>query len=82
MELRRIRDERIIAFEKARGEREEKREKEIEEAKEAFENLDISKADENKFENDRHRVIVAKVISDFFLFMLRHFKNNRKYSSF
>jgi len=28
------------------------------------------------FEVDRHRIIVAVVISDFFLFMLKHFKAN------
>ena len=31
---------------------------------------------EYQFEMDRHRVIVAMIISDFFLFMLRHFKAN------
>lgn len=27
-------------------------------------------------ETDRHRVLVAMVISDFFIFMLKHFKSN------
>ena len=31
---------------------------------------------EYQFEVDRHRIIVAMVISDFFLFMLKHFKAN------
>lgn len=31
---------------------------------------------EYQFEMDRHRVIVAMVISDFFMFMLKHFKAN------
>lgn len=29
-----------------------------------------------KYENDRHRVIVAMLISDFFLFLMKHLKNN------
>ena len=32
--------------------------------------------DEYKFENDRHRVIVALLIADFFLFMMKHLKFN------
>jgi len=32
--------------------------------------------DEFKYENDRHRVIVALVISEFFLFLMKHFKSN------
>lgn len=31
---------------------------------------------EFQFEMDRHRIIVAMIISDFFLFMLKHFKAN------
>jgi hypothetical protein len=31
---------------------------------------------EYQFEMDRHRIIVAMIISDFFLFMLKHFKAN------
>jgi len=29
-----------------------------------------------KYENDRHRVIVAMLISDFFLYLMKHLKNN------
>ena len=36
----------------------------------------FEKMPEYQFEWDRHRVIVAMIISDFFLFMLRHFKAN------
>ncbi len=32
--------------------------------------------EEFKFENDRHRVLVALVISDFFLYLMSHFKSN------
>jgi len=32
--------------------------------------------EESDAENDRHRLIVALSISDFFLFLLRHFKTN------
>ena len=31
---------------------------------------------EYSFEMDRHRIIVAMIISDFFLFLLKHFKAN------
>jgi hypothetical protein len=31
---------------------------------------------EYKYENDRHRVAVASVISDFFLFFMKHLKFN------
>jgi Domain of unknown function (DUF3402) len=34
------------------------------------------KKEESEAENDRHRLIVALSISDFFLFLLRHFKVN------
>lgn len=34
------------------------------------------KKEETDSEMDRHRVIVAKAVSDFFLFLLKHFKRN------
>ena len=40
------------------------------------EELQFSKMKEYQFEIDRHRIIVAMVISDFFIFLLRHFKAN------
>lgn len=38
--------------------------------------MEFAKMPEYQFEVDRHRIIVAMVISDFFLFMLKHFKAN------
>lgn len=35
-----------------------------------------TRKEESEAENDRHRLIVALSISDFFLFLLRHFKTN------
>lgn len=35
-----------------------------------------TKKEEFEAENDRHRLIVALSISDFFLFLLRNFKTN------
>jgi len=32
--------------------------------------------DEYKYENDRHRIITAMIISDLFIYMLKHFKAN------
>lgn len=37
---------------------------------------DFASLEEYKFENDRHRVIVAMLIADFFLFLMKHLKNN------
>lgn len=37
---------------------------------------DFAALDEYKFENDRHRVIVALLIADFFLFLMKHLKYN------
>jgi hypothetical protein len=37
---------------------------------------DFATVEEYRYENDRHRVIVALVISDFFLFIMKHFKFN------
>lgn len=36
----------------------------------------FSSMPEYSFEMDRHRIIVALIISDFFLFLLKHFKAN------
>ena len=51
-------------------------EDEADEQPEEEEDPDFSKMPEYQFEIDRHRIIVAMVISDFFLFMLKHFKAN------
>ena len=32
--------------------------------------------DDYKYENDRHRIITAMIISDLFIYMLKHFKAN------
>jgi hypothetical protein len=37
---------------------------------------DYVKMKEYAFEADRHRMIVAMLISDYFLFMLKHLKKN------
>jgi len=37
--------------------------------------MDLQK-EEIEAEQDRHRIVVALSISDFFLFLLRHFKKN------
>lgn len=37
---------------------------------------DFAALDEYKFENDRHRVIVALLIANFFLFLMKHLKYN------
>ena len=37
---------------------------------------DFASLEEYKFENDRHRVVVALLIADFFLFMMKHLKFN------
>lgn len=37
--------------------------------------MDLQKT-ETDSETDRHRIIVAKQVSDFFLFLLKHFKRN------
>lgn len=47
-----------------------------EEKKEPEEDPNYAAMPEYQFEMDRHRVIVAMIISDFFLFMLKHFKAN------
>lgn len=37
---------------------------------------DFFELDEYKYENDRHRIITAMIISDLFIYMLKHFKSN------
>ncbi len=37
---------------------------------------DFASMEDFKFENDRHRVIVALLIADFFLFLMKHLKKN------
>ena len=37
---------------------------------------DFATTEEYKFENDRHRVIVALLIADFFLLLMKHLKGN------
>ncbi len=56
----------------------ENEEKIVEEKQEIQEDAvpDFAALEEFKFENDRHRVIVALLIADFFLFMMKHMKNN------
>jgi hypothetical protein len=38
--------------------------------------VDYAVVEEYKFENDRHRVTVALIISDFFIYIMKHFKAN------
>lgn len=61
--------------EEAKAESKPEAEKEEEEDEEE-EDLNFSGLPEYKFEMDRHRIIVAMIISDFFLFMLKQFKRN------
>lgn len=66
--------------ERERPEEEEEQEKlkiEMSDGEEAKdEELMFAKMKDYQFEMDRHRIIVAMIISDFFLFMLKHFKAN------
>jgi len=52
----------------------------VEKEGEEEQEIDISVHQEYKYENDRHRVIVAKIISDFFLYFMKQLKSNRKIS--
>ena len=61
--------------ERATAEQEDQKEKGAE-GQDDEEETEFSKMPEFQFEVDRHRIIVAMVISDFFLFMLKHFKAN------
>lgn len=46
------------------------------EAEEGLLDEDYFDLDEYKYENDRHRIITAMIISDLFIYMLKHFKAN------
>lgn len=46
------------------------------EPEEVDEEMEFQKMPEYQYELDRHRIIVGMVISDFFLFLLKHFKAN------
>ena len=50
--------------------------KQPEEGKEPFADDDIFEMDDYRYENDRHRIITAMIISDLFIYMLKHFKSN------
>ena len=43
---------------------------------EGIEDDDWFELEEYKYENDRHRIITAMIISDLFIYMLKHFKAN------
>lgn len=43
---------------------------------EALPDEDYFELEEYKYENDRHRIITAMIISDLFIYMLKHFKAN------
>jgi len=45
-------------------------------AEEPLKDEDLFDMDEYKYENDRHRIITAMIISDYFIYMLKHFKAN------
>jgi len=47
-----------------------------EQAPEGIEDDDWFELEEYKYENDRHRIITAMIISDLFIYMLKHFKAN------
>ena len=42
----------------------------------ALKDEDFFELEDYKYENDRHRVISAMIISDLFIYMLKHFKSN------
>ena len=43
---------------------------------EALKDEDYFELEDYKYENDRHRIITAMIISDLFIYMLKHFKAN------
>ena len=47
-----------------------------EEENELWEDEDVFEMEAYKYENDRHRIITALIISDLFIYMLKHFKAN------
>jgi hypothetical protein len=46
------------------------------EEKEMTKDDDYFEMEEYRYENDRHRIITAMIISDLFIYMLKHFKAN------
>ena len=50
--------------------------KEDEEEPEGLKDEDYFELEDYKYENDRHRIITAMIISDLFIYMLKHFKAN------
>lgn len=68
----------VPKFERAKPENEDEaaQKEDADEEEEIDEEMEFAKMPEYQFEVDRHRIIVAMVISDFFLFMLKHFKAN------
>lgn len=50
--------------------------KEDEEEVEGLKDEDYFELEDYKYENDRHRIITAMIISDLFIYMLKHFKAN------
>jgi len=57
-------------------EEEEKKSDKAGVAEEPLKDEDLFDMDEYKYENDRHRIITAMIISDYFIYMLKHFKAN------
>ena len=54
----------------------EEDDKEKKEEEMATKDEDYFELEDYKYENDRHRVITAMIISDLFIYMLKHFKSN------
>ena len=53
-----------------------KKEDKKEEEAECLKDEDFFDLEDYKYENDRHRMIAAMIISDLFIYMLKHFKAN------
>jgi len=53
-----------------------KKEEDEEENCEVLKDEDYFELEDYKYENDRHRIITAMIISDLFIYMLKHFKAN------
>ena len=62
--------------EKKEEEGEAEAEDEKKEETEPTKDEDYFELEDYKYENDRHRVITAMIISDLFIYMLKHFKSN------
>lgn len=61
---------------KKKKEIEERSQENLKEEWEPTKDDDVFDLPEYLYENDRHRIITAMIISDFFIFMLKHFKAN------